>query len=219
MTEFTVTGFRQVPPFARGIVRDLRVRWALEEAGLPYEVDLVDPSERKAPAYLRKQPFGMVPAAIIDGTALFESGAIVQLVAEESEALMPTETAPRREVVVWMHAALNTLEPPLDALFALDMLHGAESWAPARRPGLVETVRDRLAVVAGRLEGRAYLVDRFSAADILMASVLRLAGHTDLSSADPVLGPYLARCEGRPAFRAALDSQLADYARHEPAGA
>jgi len=219
MTNFTVTGYSWIPPFAQGLVRDLRVRWALEEAGLPYDTEQVDLSARKTDGYLRKQPFGMVPAVAMDGARLFESGAIVQFIAEQSEALMPAAEAARQETIVWMFAALNTVEPPLNSLLALDLLHSEESWAPLRRPGLVEEVRDRIAAVANRLEGREFLVGGFTAADILMVAVLRLVRHTDLCTADPVLGPYLERCEGRLAFRKALETQLAEYEWNAPVGA
>ncbi|WP_338446477.1 glutathione S-transferase family protein [Pelagerythrobacter marensis] len=219
MENCTVTGFDWVPPFARGIVRDLRVRWALEEAGVQYAVEWIGLSARKSEDYRRKQPFGMVPALAAGDSRLFESGAIVQLIAERSEALMPAESAGRAETIVWIYAALNTVEPPLDSLLALDLVHGDEEWAPLRRPGLVEEVQDRLAVVAARLEGREFLLDRFTAADILMATVLRLVRHTDLCSTYPPVDAYLRRCEGREPFQRALEGQLADYARNEPAAA
>src|SRR5918994_249390 len=139
----TITAFPWVPPFAQGLVRDLRVRWALEEAGLPYEVNLIDFSDRGSPAYRRKQPFGMVPAFEADGRGLFESGAIVQRIAEDSEALMPADQAGRADTIAWMFAALNTVEPQIDNLATMDLQHGEEEWAKLRRPAVVEVVKLR----------------------------------------------------------------------------
>lgn len=219
MEHYTVTGFSAVPPFALGLARDLRVRWALVEADLPYEVELIDPATRKSDAFRRKQPFGMVPAFAVDDLQLFESGAIVQLVAEKSEVLMPSDAAERARTLVWMYAALNTVEQPIDELLRIDVQHGEENWAGLRRPAVVEAVNDRLAVLARRLDGRDFLVGRFTAADILMATVLRLIRHTDLVASDAVVAAYLARCEARPAFARALAEQLDEYANSVPVAA
>jgi len=219
MNDYTVTGFSSIPPFAQGLVRDLRVRWALDEAGLPYTVELIDPAVRKAATYRRKQPFGMVPAFAAGGLELFESGAIVQLIAEGSEALLPADEADRARTIVWMYAALNTVEPPIDTLLSLDFQHREEEWAKLRRPAVVESVRDRLAVLNGQLEGREFLIGRFTAADILMATVLRLIRHTDLVALHPAVDAYLKRCEARPAFQRSLKEQLAEYVDSVPAAA
>ena len=214
-----VWGFRRVPPFAQGLVRDLRVRWALEEAGRRYDVALIDADERHAAAYRRRQPFGMVPAAEVDGEALFESGAIVHRIAADAAALMPESGAARAETVTWMFAALNTVEPPIQHLLEMDLLHTGEPWVAMRRPAVVETVQARLAPLAARLDGRDYLLGRFTAADVLMATVLRFLRHTDLPACFPVLEAYLDRCEARPAFQRALYRQLGDYAHHAPVAA
>jgi len=219
MNDYTVTGFSSIPPFAQGLVRDLRVRWALDEAGLPYTVELIDPAVQKAATYRRKQPFGMVPAFAAGGLELFESGAIVQLIAEGSEALLPADEADRARTIVWMYAALNTVEPPIDTLLSLDFQHREEEWAKLRRPAVVESVRDRLAVLNGQLEGREFLIGRFTAADILMATVLRLIRHTDLVALHPAVDAYLKRCEARPAFQRSLKEQLAEYVDSVPAAA
>lgn len=212
MDRITVTTLPNAPVFAHGLVRDLRVIWALEEAGLAYDVAEVE--DRSAAAYRRKQPFGMVPAFEADGLELFESGAIVHLIAEESEALMPADRAGRARTLTWMFAALNTVEPPIWELFLLDIQHKDEAWAPARRPGAVDVVRGRLAMLAAALGDRDYLTGGFGAADILMATSLRFLRHTDLVAEHPTLDAYLKRCEARPAFQAALASQIAQYARH-----
>src|SRR4051812_14551748 len=151
MDRITVTGLRWVPPFAQGLVRDLRVRWALEEAGLPYEVSLIDFGDLDSPAYRREQPFGMVPAFEADGRGLFESGAIVQRIAEDSEALMPADRDGHADTIAWMFAALNTVEPQIQNLAAMDLRHGEEEWAKLRRPGVVEVVKVRLRVLSAWL--------------------------------------------------------------------
>jgi glutathione S-transferase len=214
MQKITVTGLRAVPPFALGLVRDLRVRWALEEAGFAYDSDMVAVGEeRDQPAYRARQPFGMVPAFEVDGLTLFESGAIVHRIAEESEALMPADRDGRSHVLAWMFAALNTVEPQCQALLAVDFQGAGEDWARQRRPAVIEVLNARLAVLADRLQGREYLLDRFTAADVLMTTVLRFLRHTDLVAGFPAVDAYLKRCEARPAFQRALAAQAADYAR------
>lgn len=217
MDKITVTAFRSVPPFAHGLVRDLRVRWALEEAGLAYEADAVE--DRTSADYRRKQPFGMVPAFEADGMELFESGAILHLIAGESEALMPTDRSGRAKTLAWMFAALNTVEPPIWNLFLMDTQYAEEPWVKLRRAGAVDELKVRLAALAAWLEGRDHLTGRFTAADILMVTALRFLRHTDLVAKFPVLDAYVRRCEARPAFQKAVRDQLADYARHEAVAA
>jgi glutathione S-transferase len=212
MKQIAVWGFSQVPPFAQGLVRDLRVRWALQEAGLAYESRWVPPQERNADAYRRKHPFGMVPAVECDGETLIESGAIVHAIAERSEALMPPDL--RTETLTWMFAALNSVEPPLWNLFVMDRLHREEAWVKLRRPGAVEEVKARLDALAEWLDDRDYLLGCFTAADILMTTVLRFIRHTNLVAGFPTLDAYLKRCEARPAFQAALRDQITGYERN-----
>jgi glutathione S-transferase len=219
MDKITVTGFRWAPPFAQGLIRDLRVRWALEEAGLSYEVSLIDFGDLSAHAYRQKHPFGMVPAFEADGRKLFESGAIVHHIAADSDALMPADRHGRADTVAWVFAALNTVEPPVQNLSVMDLLHGEEPWAKLRRPGAVDAVKVRLDALSAWLDGRDYLVGRFTAADVLMTTVLRLIRHTDLVAEFPVLDVYVKRCEARPAFQKALSDQMADYARNAPVAA
>lgn len=219
MDKIAVWGFRWAPPFAQGLVRDLRVRWTLEEAGHPYESRLIEFDERSGAAYRRRQPFGMVPAFEADGGALFESGAIVHRIASDCSALMPADAQGRAEVLTWMFAALNTVEPPVQSLLEIDLLHAAEPWTAQRRPAVVDAVKARLGALSAALDGRDYLLGRFTAADVLMASVLRFLRHTDLVAGFPPLDAYLKRCEARPAFRKALDDQMADYARNAPLAA
>lgn len=219
MDNLVVTGFAWAPPFAQGLIRDLRVRWALAEAGLPYAVDLIRIEDRKSAEYRRWQPFGMVPAFAVGSNRLFESGAIVHLVAEKSEALLPADEAERAETIVWMYAALNTVEPPVVDLFAIDVLNRDQEWAKLRRPAVAETVGNRLTVLSDRLAERDYLLGRFTAADILMATVLRFLRDTGTLADYPVVAAYLERCEARPAFRRALDEQMAEFAANEPVAA
>ncbi len=206
-----VSAFKSVPPFAQGLVRDLRVRWALEEAGLDYEQVLLADGEKDKAAYRSWQPFGQVPAYEEDGLRLFESGAIVMHIGARSEALLPAEPGPRARAIEWMFAALNSIEPPIQNLAAIDLFYAAEDWAKARRPGAEEMVSKRLADLAAALGGKDWLADdRFTAGDLLMATVLRILRHTDLV-AEAGLGAYLARCEARPDFQRALAAQMAAF--------
>jgi len=206
-----VSAFRWVPPFARGLVRDLRVRWALEEAGLPYEERLLGQDDKNTEGYRRLQPFGQVPAYEEDGLTLFESGAVVLHVAERSEALLPADPKGRARATAWMFAALNSMEPAIQNLAAIDLFYAEEQWAKLRRPGAEEAVKARLADLAAALDGREYLEGRFTAGDLLMTTVLRILRHTDLVARVPVLDAYRLRCEARPAFQKALTAQMAAF--------
>jgi glutathione S-transferase len=217
MEKIAVWGFRWAPPFAQGLVRDLRVRWALEEAGLDYESRLIGIEERTSDAYRRYNPFAMVPAFECGGETVIESGAIVHSIAEGREARMPADR--RTETVAWMFVALNTIEPPVQNLSVVDLLHKKEEWAKLRRPGAIDAVKLRLATLSEWLHGRDYLLGRFTAADILMTTVLRLIRHTDLVAGFSVLDAYVKRCDARPAFQKALSDQMADYARNAPVAA
>jgi glutathione S-transferase len=216
MTTIRVSAFRWVPPFAQGLVRDLRVRWVLEEAGRSYEERLIGSADQGSAAYRALQPFGQVPAYEEDGLTLFESGAIVWHVAEQSRALLPTDTNGRARARTWMFAALNSVEPHLQNLTEIDLFHAGAAWAVERRPMVLERATRRLADLAKSLDGKEYLEDRFSAADLLMTTVLRIPRHTDLVAKFPTLDAYRNRCESRPAFRKALADQLATFARNAP---
>jgi len=207
----TLTGFSWAPPFARGLVRDLRVRWALEEAGIPYSEKLISQDDKDSPEYRAVQPFGQVPVVEDDGLVLFESGAIVLRVAEGCEALCPRDDAGRARMTQWVIAALNSVEPHIQNLATIDIFFAEEAWAKARRPGAEALAKLKLEALAKRLQGREYLEDRFTAGDLMMVTVLRNLRHTDLVSGHPVLGPYMARCEARPAFQRALKAQMASF--------
>jgi glutathione S-transferase len=205
--------FGAVPPFVQGLVRDLRVRWALEEAGLPYRVTLVGYGDGMMPleTYRKVQPFGQIPAIEDGDLTLFESGAIVHYVAERSTRLLPTDPHARAHATQWMFAALNTIEPAIDPLADIDLFNAEAAWAKERRPAAVERVQRRLAELASALDGREHLAGAFSAADILMTTALRVLRHTDLVAEQPALVAYKERCEARPAFGKALAGHMAAF--------
>ena len=207
----TITAFRWVPDFARGLVRDLRVRWALEEAGLPYRAKLIGPDDQASADYRALQPFGQVPAFEEDGVSLFESGAIVLHIGARSPALMPSDDAGRARATTWVFAAINSIEPRVAQLAELDIFAAGQEWAKLRRPEVEKFVKRRLGELAARLGERDYLEGRFTVGDLMMTTVLRILRHTDLVAAEPRLAAYQARCEERPAFRRALDAQLAAF--------
>ena len=215
MNTIRVSVLRAVPPFAQGLVRDLRVRWALEEAGLPYSEHVIGPQDQQSPDYRRLQPFGQVPAYQEGDLVLFESAAIVHHVAQRSEKLMPADAASRARVTAWMFAAMNSIEPCVANSGLIDFADPQEEWAMLRRPGALEFVQKRLQELATALGTHSYLEgDRFTAADILMTTVLRQLRHTDVVAKIPVLESYRLRCEARPAFQRALAAQMAVFARN-----
>lgn len=218
MKDVTLYAFRWVPPLAQGLVRDLRVRWALGEAGIPYTEHLVSLEESKTPAYRALQPFGQVPSAKIDGVTFFESGALVLQIAEQSAALMPDDATARALVRMWMFSALNTIEPPLTMLNVIDFTSGGPEKADAKLRGrVVGWAGERLDELTASLGGRAYIVaDRFTAADLLMTTVLRILRDDDLITKRPALVDYRSRHEARPAFQKALAAQMAPFAAHAP---
>lgn len=212
-----VTAFAWVPDFARGLVRDLRVRWALEEAGLAYRERLLDAMKPRPEAYFQEQPFGQVPAYRDDTVQLFESGAIVLHIGEGSEALLPRDAAGRARATAWLIAALNSIEPRIMELAIIDFFHPDAEWGRLRRPEVVEKVREKLGRLAAALGDKDYLEDRFTAGDLMMTTVLRNLRHTDLVSEHANLVGYQARCEARPAFQRALAAQLAVFEKSQTA--
>ena len=213
-----VSAFRWAPAFARGLVRDLRVRWALEEAGLPYEARLIGPEDQKSAGYRAMQPFGQVPAYEEDDLVLFESGAILLHIAGKSDVLMPSDANARARATAWMFAAVNSIEPHITNLVAIDLFHADQDWAKQRRPGALQQAEGRLKSLSDWLAGRDYLEDRFTVADLLMTTVLRIPRHCDLLAQYPVLDAYRLRGEARPAFKRALDAQMGDFVE-KPAAA
>ena len=207
----TISAFKWVPPFAQGLVRDLRVRWALEEAGLPYQTRLIDPAVQASPDYRACQPFGQVPMFEEDGLVLFESGSILLHVAARTEALLPQDQKERARAVCWVFAALNSIEPFVQQLAEIDLFWPGEEWAKLHRPDVVNATERRLSELATWLGNREYLEGRFTVGDLLMTTVLRILRHTDLMESAPRLKAYQARCEARPAFQRALGAQMADF--------
>jgi glutathione S-transferase len=216
MPNIRITAFKWVPPFAQGLVRDLRVRWALEEAGLPYEEKLLGPGEQNSAAHRALQPFGQVPVYEEDGLTLFESGAIVMHIGERCPTLLPQDPARRARVRGWMIAALNSVEPHVQSLTAVDLFFAHEEWAKLRRPSAEKMAQTRLEQLAAALGDREYLEGEFTAGDLMMVSVLRFLRHTELVKNMPVLAAYQARGEARPAFQRALAAQLAHFAKNAP---
>ena len=204
----TISAFRSVPPFARGQVRDLRVRWALEEAGLPYRTRLLAQGDQNKPDYRALQPFGQVPVFEEDGRVLFESGAIVLHIGERSEALLPREPGARARATQWLIAALNSIEPHVMNVAVLDVFYGNQEWARLRRASAVDFARHRLGSLARSLGEKPYLDgEHFTAGDLIMATVLRILP----ALLEPALSAYLERCTARPAFERALAAQLSDF--------
>jgi glutathione S-transferase len=208
----TVYSYRWVPDFAKGLVRDLRVRWALEEAGVEYQEWLIGLGEdQNTPAYRACQPYGQVPVYEEGGLVLFESGAIVLHVGGKSEALLPADPNARARATCWLFSALNTIEPAISELAAIDLFYAEEAWARARRPQAEAQVKKRLAELAVALGDKDYLEGAFTVGDLMMATVLRNLRHTDIVEGEPRLRAYLDRCEARPAFQRALRDQLASF--------
>jgi glutathione S-transferase len=205
----TISAFRWVPPFAQGQVRDLRVRWALEEAALPYRTRLLEQGDQDKPGYRALQPFGQVPIFEEDGQAIFESGAIVLHIGERSEALLPKEAAARARATQWLIAALNSIEPHIQNVAVIDLFYADAEWAKLRRGGAVDFARHRLSCLARSLADKPYLDgEHFTAGDLMMTTVLRiLPALVD----EERLVAYVARCTARPAFKRAFDAQMGDF--------
>lgn len=211
-----ITAFRWVPEFAQGVVRDLRARWALEEAGLDYRVRLLD--QQRPPEYLKEQPFDQVPC-FRDGTVkIFETGAIVQYIGEKSEKLLPRDPQGKYRAIQWTYAALNSVEPALINLLLIDVFFTGEEWAKLRRPGAEDFARLKLKRVSDWLGDKDWLEGRFTIGDLIMITTLRFLRQTDLVAEFANLKAYLERGVARPAFQQALSDQLAAYREHQPEG-
>lgn len=212
----TVTAYKWVPPVVRGLVRDLRVRWALEEAGIPYDIELIGLDEKDTPDYRALQPFAQVPAIRDGDLKIFESGAIVLYIGEKSEALLPRDPKARERAIVWLFAALNSVENFTAQLLQGDLMAPKEDWWKAFRPWVEGIVKSRLRDLSETLGERDYFEGTFTIGDLMMSTVLRQLHPSGLLKTEPTLAAYVARCEERPAFQKALKAQLAEYERHAP---
>ena len=210
----TITAFHRSPDQGRGLARDMQVRWALEELELPYDVHYVPIPDLKQPDHLALQPFGQIPVFEEDGLVLFESGAIVLHLAERHPGLLPEDANARARAKMRSVAALSTVEPPIIELQNATLLERGRSWQQERLPLVKEQVRARLMPLAARLAERKWLEPGFSAGDLLMVSVLRRLGGTDMLDGMPDLAAYIARGEARPAFQRAFAAQLGAYREH-----
>jgi glutathione S-transferase len=210
-----ITAFAWVPDFAQGVVRDLRARWALEEAGLDYRVRLL--GQPRPAEYLQEQPFDQVPILREGELCIFESGAIAQYVGEKSETLLPRDPQGKYRAIQWTYAALNSVEPAILNLLLIDIFYAGEEWAKLRRPGAADFAKLKLKRVSDWLGDKTWLEgDRFTIGDLLMVTVLRFLRHTELVAEFPNLAAYQKRGEARPAFQRALTDQLAVFAANQP---
>jgi glutathione S-transferase len=214
----TITAFERSPDGGKGLARDTRVRWALEEAGLPYGVRLVSFTAMKEPAHLALHPFGQIPTYEEGDLTLFETGAIVFHIAERHAGLLPDEAKARARAITWMFAALSTVEPPILELGTARLLESDRPWSAQRMPLVEDRVRHRLAQLSRRLGDADWLEGRFSAGDLMMASVLLRLRASGLLDEYPNLAAYVARAEARPAYKRAFDAQSAVNAGMPPAG-
>jgi glutathione S-transferase len=205
-----VSAFRSVPAFAQGFVRDLRVRWALEEAGMPYEAVLVDQQITTSADYRSWQPFGQVPAYRDGDLEIFESGAIVLYLARRSDILAPRDEPGFARVVTWVIAALNSVEPAVANLGGLDVFYAGQTWTEGYRPVAEAKLRRRLDSLSVWLHGRDYLESRFTAADLVMTTVIREVAPKLLQDY-PTLDAYRRSGEARPAFARALEAQMQPF--------
>ena len=207
----TITAFERSPDRGRGLARDMRVRWALEETGQPYAVRLVSFEALKQPPHLALHPFGQIPTYEDGDLVLFESGAIVLHIAERHAGLLPADANARARAIAWLFAALDSVEPPIWDLSMADILEGDKSWHAERRPMLEDRARARLGQLADRLGDGQWLDGAFSVGDLMMVSVLRRLNGRPLLADFPALAAYVARGEARPAFQRAFAAQLAVF--------
>ncbi len=218
MTRPVITAFDWVPDFAQGQVRDLRVRWILEEAGQPYDVHYLPQGAQKAPEHRARQPFGQVPTYQHGDLTLFESGAIVLLVAQRHGVLLPSGPANRARATEWLFAALNTVEPPIMDHAIATLFERDKPWSKPRLPAIEARIAERLGEVAARLGDRSWFDGDFTIGDLMMVAVLRILAGSDLLAAHPTLTAYVARGTARPAFARALAAQMAGFTGEPPAG-
>ena len=211
MTKPIITAYDWVPDFAKGQVRDLRVRWALEEVGQPYEVRYLEQGSQKAPPHRAIQPFGQVPTYEDGDVTLFESGAIVLHIADTHGTLLPADRAGRARAIEWMFAALNTVEPPISDHAIATLFEADKPWSKPRLPAVRARIDERLGELSDRLGDRDWLDGDFSAGDLMMVAVLRILDGSEILESYPNLAAYVVRGTSRPAFGKALADQLAGF--------
>ena len=207
----TITAFERSPDRGRGQARDMRVRWALEEVGQPYDIRLVSFSDMKEPAHRALHPFGQIPTYEDGDLALFESGSIVLHIAERHQGLLPADANARARAITWMFAAVSTMEPPIVDLQIARLVEGDKSWFEQRLPLVEERIRTRLGELSARLGDADWLDGAFSAGDLMMVTVLRRLGVSGILDDYPNLFAYVARGEARPGFKRAFEAQLAVF--------
>ncbi|HWC55606.1 MAG TPA: glutathione S-transferase family protein [Sphingomicrobium sp.] len=213
-----ITAFQWVPPGAQGLVKDLRVRWALEEAGLDYRVRLI--GGERPPGYEQDQPFNQVPCLRDDKVQIFESGAILQYIGEQSEALLPRDTQARFRAIQWTYAGVSSVEPFVQLRALLNVVFADQDWAEPAKPTFEHFARLRLQQLSDRLGDKQWMEgDRFTIGDLMLVTVLRIADRSGQLADFPHLSSYVKRGEARPAFQQALSDQLAAFREHEPEGA
>ena len=212
----TITAFERSPDRGRGLARDMRVRWALEEVGQPYDVRLLSFAAMKEPEHLRLHPFGQIPTYEEGDLALFESGAIVFHIAQRHSGLLPDDANARARAIAWMFAALNTVEPPIVERSAFTLLERNKAWYEERLPILDDRIRGRLDELSSRLGDSGWLDGEFSAGDLLMVTVLRRLESSGILDDYPTLSDYIARGEARPAYKRAFAAQLAVFTGNHP---
>ena len=211
-----VTAYRWVPDFAQGLVRDLRVRWALEEIDRPYRVRLLDVTKPRPEDYFCEQPFGQVPTYRDDEVQLFESGAILIHIGLQDERLLPSDHAQKMRAIAWVIASLNSVEPAIFPLLMINVFNKGEAWTEEARPKFMERLDSRLKCVSNALGDKEWLEDRFTIADLMLVTVLRQLRAGRVLEQYPNLVALVARGEARPAFQRALADQLAVFAKNEP---
>ncbi|HVG46615.1 MAG TPA: glutathione S-transferase family protein [Rubellimicrobium sp.] len=212
----TITAFARSPDGGQGMARDMRLRWAFEEVGQPYEVRLVSFREMKEPAHLARHPFGQIPTFEEDGLVLFESGAIVLHIAETHPGLLPADAQARARAVAWMFAALTTVEPPIVEREVAELVEGDKPWSEERMGLVDDRIRVRLRELSDRLGGAPWLDGQFSAGDLLMAHALRRLEGSGLLEEHPNLAAYVARGVARPAYQRAFAAQKAVFTGSAP---
>ncbi|HMC46649.1 MAG TPA: glutathione S-transferase family protein [Caballeronia sp.] len=213
-----ITVFERSPDRGRGLARDMRVRWALEEVAQPYEVRLVSFEAMKEPAHRALHPFGQIPTYEEGALVLFESGAIVFHIAERHAGLLPDDSNARARAITWIFAALNTVEPPILDLQTTRFLEGDKTWFEQRLPIVQDRIRDRLGELSDRLGNADWLDGAFSAGDLMMVAVLLRLKASGLLDDYPNLSAYVARGAARPAYKRAFDAQLALFTGKPPIG-